>query len=73
MLLVGESDLELIDMVIQFGNGQRWAPGVRHFFREGSRTRAIDLPGQVRFIEGVELVYRNLPGGGRARVELWGQ
>jgi hypothetical protein len=70
---VTESDLEMFDMVIQFGNGGRWSPGLRHFFREGSRSRAIDLPGHVRFIRDVELVYGNMPGGGRAHVELWGQ
>ena len=71
--VVTESDLEMFDMVIQFGNGGRWSPGLRHFFREGSRSRAIDLPGHVRFIRDVELVYGNMPGGGRAHVELWGQ
>jgi hypothetical protein len=73
MLVVNGGDLELYDLVIQFGNGQRWSPGVRHFFREGSRSRAIDLPGQVRFITGVELVYGNVRGGGRAHAEIWGQ
>jgi len=73
MLVVTDSDLELRDLVVHFGNGQRWSPGMRHAFREGSRSRAIDLPGNVRFIKRVELVYGNLPGGGRARVELWGQ
>ena len=73
MLVVTDADLELRDLVIQFGNGQRWAPGVRTYFREGSRTRAIDLPGHVRFIRDVELVYAGLPAGRRAHAELWGQ
>jgi hypothetical protein len=73
MLIVTDSDLELRDMVIHFGNGQRWSPGLRYVFREGSRSHAIDLPGSVRFIRHVDLVYGNLPGGGNARVELWGQ
>jgi len=73
MLVVTDADLELHDMVIQFGNGQRWAPGVRYFFREGSRSRAIDLPGHVRFIRDVELVHGNVTPGRRAHAELWGQ
>ena len=73
MLIVTDSDLELHDMVVHFGNGQRWSPGMRHTFREGARSHAIDLPGTVRFIRRVDLVYGNLPGGGDARVELWGQ
>jgi hypothetical protein len=64
MLIVTESDLEMFDMVIQFGNGGRWSPGLRHFFREGSRSRAIDLPGHVRFIRDIELVYGNMPAAG---------
>jgi hypothetical protein len=33
----------------------------------------IDLPGKDRFITRIELAYANLPGGGKARVELWGR
>jgi hypothetical protein len=73
MLVVTDSDLELRDMVVHFGNGQRWSPHVGHIFREGARSQAIDLPGHVRYIRRVDLVYGNLPGGGNARVELWGQ
>jgi hypothetical protein len=73
MLVVTDADLELHDMIIQFGNGQRWAPGIRYLFREGSRSRAIDLPGHVRFIRDVELVYGNVTPGRRAHAELWGQ
>ena len=88
MLIVTNGDLELHDIVVHFGNGQRWSPNMRHVFREGSRSRAIDLPGDVRFIRKVDLVYGNLddgpgrghgrgPGRGhdrdQARVELWGR
>ena len=73
MLVVTESSLEVGDVVIQFGNMQRWSPGLRHGFADGSRSRAIDLPGHVRFIRGVELVHGSVPPGTRAHVELWGQ
>jgi hypothetical protein len=73
MLVVTDSNLEVGDVVIQFGNGQRWSPGVRHSFADGSRSRAIDLPGHVRFIRGVELVRGAVPPGTRAHAELWGQ
>jgi hypothetical protein len=42
-------------------------------FREGARTRAIDLPGDDRRIQRIELQYKNLPGGGKARIEIWGK
>jgi hypothetical protein len=73
MLVVMDSNLEVGDVVIQFGNGQRWSPGLRHEFADGSRSRAIELPGHVRFIRGVELVHGAAPPGRRARVEIWGQ
>jgi hypothetical protein len=73
MLVVTSSSIELGDMVIQFGNGQRLSPGVRRSFADGSRSRAIDLPGHVRFIRGVELVHGAVRPGTRAHVEFWGQ
>jgi hypothetical protein len=73
MLVVMSSNLDVGDVVVQFGNGQRWSPGLRHSFGDGSRSRAIELPGHVRFIRGVELIHGSVPPGGRARVEIWGQ
>ena len=73
MLVVTDSNLEVGDVVIQFGNAQRWSPGLRHSFADGSRSRAIDLPGHVRFIRGVELVRGSVPPGTRAHAEIWGQ
>jgi hypothetical protein len=71
-LYVENSDLELLDFEITFGNRERLHPEIRHVFKEGSRTRVIDLPGDERVIRSIDLKYRNLPGGGRARVEVWG-
>jgi hypothetical protein len=73
MLVVTDASLEVGDVVIQFGNGQRWSPGLRHSFADGSRSRAIDLPDHVRFIRGVELVHGSVPPGTRVHAELWGQ
>ncbi len=73
MLVVTENSLEVGDVVLQFGNGQRQSPGLRHSFADGSRSRAVDLPGHVRFIRGVELAHGSVPPGGRAHVEIWGQ
>jgi hypothetical protein len=71
-LYVEKSDLELLDFEVTFGNKEKWHPEVRHVFKEGSRTRVIDLPGDERMIKSIDLKYKNLPGGGRARVEVWG-
>jgi hypothetical protein len=72
MLVVEDSDLELIDLSIQFSRGAPLHPQVTHFFREGQRTRAIDFPGDDRTIKYIDLKYRNLPGGGQARVKVYG-
>jgi hypothetical protein len=73
VLVVTESSLEVADVVLQLGNGQRLSPGLRHSFADGSRSRAFDLPGHARFIRSVELVRGSVPPGTRAHVELWGQ
>jgi len=73
MLVITQSNLEIGDVVIQFGNGGRWSPGLRHSFADGSRSRAIDLPGHVRFLRGVELLHGAVSPGGRAHAEIWGQ
>jgi len=73
MLVITNGNLDVGDVMIQFGNGQRWSPGLRNSFGDGSRSRAIDLPGHVRSIRGVELVRGAVSSGGRVQVEIWGQ
>ncbi len=73
MVVVEDSDLEMHDLVVEFANGQKHEPKIRQLFREDTRTRAIDLPGNKRFIRRITFRYGNLPGGGRARVEVYGQ
>ena len=72
-LVVKDSDLDLEELTVVFGNGGRWSPKVKHLFREGQRTRVFDLPGDDRVIAKVELMYKNTRGGGRASVELYGR
>lgn len=71
-LAVEHSDLELLDLEVVFANNQKLHPDVRHVFRENQRTRVIDLPGDERVIKTINLRYKNLRGGGNARVEVWG-
>ena len=73
MLVITHGNLEIGDVVIQFGNGQRWSPGLRNSFGDGSRSRAIDLPGNVRYIRGVELVRGAVSSGARVHAEIRGQ
>lgn len=48
---------------MKFGRGEPFRPEVNQYFREGTRTRSIDLPGDGRVIKWIEFRYRNLPGG----------
>jgi hypothetical protein len=71
MLVVLDSDLELLDFDVKFARGPAWNPRVRHVFKEGGRTRAIDFPGDERVLKYIDLKYKNLPGGGRAKIQVW--
>jgi hypothetical protein len=71
-LVALDSDLELIDFEVKFRRGEPWHPETKHYFREGQRTRVIDLPGDDRTIQYIDFKYRNLPGGGRAKLQVWG-
>ncbi len=71
-IVVHDSDLEMYDIVIKFANGEKMSPSTRLVFKEGSRTAVIDLPGEKRYIKKIEFLYGNLPGGGAAKVEVFG-
>ncbi len=73
MVVVEGSELEIHDMKVTFGNGETMDPNIRHFFKENSLTRQIDLPGNQRAIKTIDFKYSNLPGGGRAKVQVWGK
>ncbi|CAN5793597.1 hypothetical protein BH11MYX3_BH11MYX3_35280 [soil metagenome] len=72
-VVVRDSDLEMLDFSVKFGKGPEWRPtNLAHYFKENQRTRQIDFPGDERTIKYIDFKYRNLPGGGRAKVEVWG-
>ena len=73
MLVVEKSALEMFDVVVTFGDGSRFSPPTRHVFGPNTRSKVIDLPGDARVIRSVEFKYGNLPGGGRAQLELWAE
>jgi hypothetical protein len=73
MMVVEEGDIRMDKIIITYENGRKHSPKVRHEFREGQRTRAIDLTGDVRGIQEIELRYGNLDRGATARVQIWGR
>jgi hypothetical protein len=70
---VEDSALLMHEIKITFANGETYEPKTKLVFEKDSTTRVIDLPGEKRFIKKVEFKYGNLPGGGKAKVELWGK
>ncbi len=68
-------DLEMFDVKLTFGNGETFSPATRIYFREGSRSRVIDLPGDARIIRRIDFFYRSAPFGaqGRAIVHVYGR
>jgi len=72
-LRVEDSSLVMFDVKVTFGNGETFSPNTRFVFDENSASRVIDLPGDARFIQRVDFKYGNLPGGGKARIELSGK
>ena len=73
-IVVLDSDLQLIDFKVKFGRGKDWNPEIgEQYFREGTRTHVIDLPGDKRVIKEIDFKYKNLPGGGDAKVQVWGR
>jgi hypothetical protein len=72
-LVVLDSDIELKDLTVHFGNGEKWSPALKHSFKEGQRSKVIDLPGNNRTISKIELLYANTPGGGKAKVAVYGR
>jgi hypothetical protein len=73
MIVVERAPIELFDLVVTFGNGERYEPHTRLVFGADTTSRNIDLPGGARFIQRVDFRYGNLVAGAQAKVELWGR
>lgn len=72
-LEVEDGNLEMYDIKVVFGNGEVFSPETRLVFRENSRSRTIDLPGNRRVINRVEFFYRSRARRGKATVRLYGK
>lgn len=66
---VRRTPVEMFSLRITFGNGSRLDVPVREFIPPGGGSRPIDLPGNNRGIDRIEMVYRSVPTmGGTAEV-----
>ena len=69
---VNGGEVEFDRVVVHFGNGQQERLDIRQRIPSGGRTQAIDLPGDRRVIESVELWYSKANWHRRPRVGLYG-
>ena len=73
-LRVRNNAIEMLDLKVVYANGEFEDFPVRAIIRAGGETRAIDLKGNTRFIQEVQMVYKSkLSFRGKALVEVWGQ
>ena len=73
-LHVRGADVEILDLKVIYANGEPDDIQVRHFIRQGERTRPLELTGRERSIDRVDMVYRTVPNfKGQATVCLEGQ
>ena len=60
-LHVRGADVEMLNLRVIYTNGEPDNLEVRHFIRQGERTRPLDLRGWERSIDRVDMVYRTVP------------
>lgn len=71
-LRVSGGAIDFQRVVVHYGNGSQEELIVRERIPSGGRTRPIDLPGERRVIESVELWYSKESWHRRPRVNLYG-
>lgn len=71
---VEKNDVELFNLVIVYGNGEKQRLETRLIFKEGSRSRLIDFAGGKRRIQTIQFTYKTVGTweDGRARVAVYG-
>ena len=70
-LRVNGGAIEFDRVVVHFGNGTSEELSIRTVIPDGGRTRVIDLPGERRVIENVELWYSKAHWEHRPQVTLF--
>jgi len=66
--------VEVGNMVVTFHDGTSFSPQMRSTFEEGTESRAIDLPGEARRIQHIDLASRSTSKReGRATILIYGR
>jgi hypothetical protein len=74
VVVVEKNDIELYNVVVVYGNGERDKFKTRYVFRGGSRSRDLQFEGGQRRIRAIEFTYKTVGDwqDGRARVLVYG-
>lgn len=68
-LRVRGNRIEIFDLKVYYGNGQRDDIRVRAIIPDGGETQPLDLEGNVRGIDRIEMIYRSQPNyKGQAKI-----
>jgi hypothetical protein len=72
--VVEKNDIEIQNLTIVYGNGEREKIGTRLVFTEGSRSRLVDLRGGERRITSILFNYKTIGEwqDGKAHVTVYG-
>lgn len=70
---VDEGNLEMYNIKVTFGNGETWSPDTRVQFKDDTRSRTIDLPGEARQIKTIDFHYKSRLNRGKATVTVYGR
>lgn len=71
-LEVSRAEVEIQEIVLQFGNGEEQRLSVRSFFQPGSTSRVIDLEGNFRCVRRAFITGRTLSFSSQGVVTLYG-
>ena len=71
-LRVSGGPIEFQRVVVHYGNGSQEEVAVRESIPSGGKTRAIDLPGERRIIQSVEIWYAKERIHSSPKVSLYG-
>ena len=74
LFVVENNDVQLYNLVVVYGNGEREKFDTRLNFGEGSRSRRLHVEGAKRMIQSITFTYKTVGSwlSGKARVVVYG-
>jgi len=70
---IDSGNVDMYNIRVNFGDDSHFSPTTRVEFKQGSRSRVIDLPGDARIIKSIEFWYRSELRRGRGTITAFGR